>query len=128
MTYTEQQAIIPHGTSKGRVSRAVTHRTYSNGTEIFACAQCGREFPKFISVIGHTSKHKEAKPYAKKRGPKPKVDPLAIEITNLIRSNSVDHTAELRRLAAQVNHLKSENRDLKRRLAVYDRLKSLLSQ
>ena len=128
MTYTEQHAVIPYGYAKGRTSKAVMHRIYPNGTETYACGQCGQEYPKYISVISHSAKHKDPKPYAKKPGRKPKVDPLAVAITDLLRANRVDHTDELRRLSAQVKHLKEENRALKRELAVYDRLKSLLSK
>jgi DNA-directed RNA polymerase subunit RPC12/RpoP len=53
--------VIPVGKPKGKVTSLVKTVLYSNGDTVYRCSECEREFPKYISVIGHLKAHRDRK-------------------------------------------------------------------
>lgn len=90
--------IVPMGGGKGTETSKIQEVLYSDGSIAYRCAQCEKEFPRWVSTFAHIAVHgkQTAKASGKSADSRNKQIDRIIEMIDGLRNGPVDHkVAEL---------------------------------
>lgn len=102
------KAVLPYGKGKGTATKTILEVLYSDGSIVYRCVTCEKEYETFGSCMAHRSSHTPRKTTVKSPEPKSRVAE-ALEI--LSEAVTTDLRAENRRLQAQVTRLQRKVKD-----------------